>query len=62
MRTVTPLNAGWQFARLETAALTPPAPCPALQNVALPHVWNRDDPGASGCCLYRCLLYTSRCV
>lgn len=53
MRTVTPLNAGWQFARLETASLTPPARCPALQDVVLPHVWNRDDPGASGCCLYR---------
>lgn len=53
MRTITPLTAGWQFARLEQTALTPPVTPPAMEPVCLPHVWNREDPGASGCCLYR---------
>lgn len=54
MRTHISLTDGWQFARLSQAVPTPPAPdTVALTPVSLPHIWNKDDPAASGCCLYR---------
>lgn len=54
MRTLLPLDTGWQFARLDAPARTPPAAGSlAMEPVTLPHVWNRDDPAAAGCCLYR---------
>ena len=55
MRTVLPLQNGWQFARLPQPAAAPPAAQTlAWQSVALPHIWNRDDPAAAGCVCYRC--------
>lgn len=54
MRNTMSLNDGWQFARLADTPATPPTlPDTDMEPVALPHVWNREDPGASGCCLYR---------
>ncbi|PWM58676.1 MAG: beta-galactosidase [Subdoligranulum variabile] len=53
MRSITPLTENWQFARLENAVLVPPLQLASMETVSLPHVWNREEPGAFGCCLYR---------
>lgn len=54
MRNTMSLNDGWRFARLAAAPATPPPlPDTEMEPVALPHIWNREDPAAFGCCLYR---------
>lgn len=55
MRTIYSLNAlNWRFARLESPGAPLPAPeSKAWQDVALPHVWNKDDPAQAGCCVYQ---------
>ena len=55
MRTTYSLNAlNWRFARLESPGAPLPAPeSKAWQDVALPHVWNKDDPAQAGCCVYQ---------
>ena len=53
MRTITSMNRGWRFARLAQPCTEPPTlPADEMQPVDVPHVWNIDNPAASGCCLY----------
>lgn len=54
MRTIVSLDSGWLFARLSRAAGEPPVmAADKLRAVSLPHVWNKDAPAESECCLYR---------
>lgn len=54
MKKILAINEGWHFLQLESPAQTPPAlPPKNMQPVDLPHIWNREQPAASGCCLYQ---------
>lgn len=54
MREQTSLMNHWQFARLTQPEAEPPElNADAWTHVNLPHVWNKDTPAETGCCLYQ---------
>lgn len=55
MRKTISLMKNWQFVRLDGPVQTPPKfDDSVFATVPLPHVWNRDTPADTGCCLYQC--------
>lgn len=54
MRMCRQMMENWQFAKLAAVCDAPPQMLDAeLRPISLPHVWNKDQPEAAGCCLYQ---------
>lgn len=54
MRKTITLMKNWQFVRLDRPVQAPPKLDDSMfACVSLPHVWNKEAPADSGCCLYQ---------